>query len=150
METFKKEQKFLEEKEIDRLKTIVCAQLTLHKSAINSKKQDAELVTARMIFSNILMFDLEIPISKMSQFVKKDRTAFYHYKKTHLQAIEVPKFYKEYLRDYEICREEFINQTHTKVKKWQIMIEKLSYNYKKLDKKLNMIQQEINNFVDSE
>ena len=150
MKQYNKEKKFVGQKEISRLKTIVCAQLGLNNTAINSRVKNADNVNARLIFSNILMFELEIPVGKMSQFVNKDRSNFYHYIKLHNQALEMPKFYQEYLRDYEICKDEFLNKTHTKVKKWQIMIEKLSYNYRKLDDKLNNIQRQINNFVEEE
>ena len=88
MKQYNKEKKFVGQKEISRLKTIVCAQLGLNNTAINSRVKNADNVNARLIFSNILMFELEIPVGKMSQFVNKDRSNFYHYIKLHNQALK--------------------------------------------------------------
>ena len=62
--------------ELAKLKQIISIQLNIDRSCIDKKSREKEYVRARIIYSNILMKELQIPIAKMSQYLKKIGQAF--------------------------------------------------------------------------
>jgi len=93
--------------EIQKLNTIT--EEILEVDNLNQKCKSAELVLGRMLVTNILM-DNKIKPSVLAQHYCKDRSNFYHYRKKHLQYIENPKIYPEYITLYMQVHDEYIKR----------------------------------------
>ncbi len=129
--------------ELAKLKQIISIQLNIDRSCIDKKSREKEYVRARVIYSNILMKELQIPIGKMSQYLKKDRSSFYHYQKQHDTAYDLPRFYQDYIDDYERVKEMFLGEQDVMLKRWEVEFEKLSKARAEINYRLDKLEKEM-------
>lgn len=129
--------------ELLKLKQIISIQLNIPITALDKSCREQEFVRARVIYSNILMRELQIPIGKMNQYLSKDRSSFYHYQKQHNNAYEHPKFYKDYIDDYEKVKSMFLGDQDVMLKRWEIEIERLNQVRVDINARLDKIEKEM-------
>ena len=129
--------------ELAKLKQIISIQLNIPRSALDKSCREQEFVRARVIYSNILMKELQIPIGKMNQYLNKDRSSFYHYQKQHNNAYEYPKFYQDYIDDYEKVKSMFLGDQDVMLKRWEVEFERLSKARADINARLDKIEKEM-------
>ena len=95
------------EHEIKKLNAIIEEYLQL--DSIDTKSKTKEEVLGRMVAANILM-DYHLTPAMLSNYYKKDRTNFYHYRKQHDSFITYPNSYPEYTALYKHVQVEYIKR----------------------------------------
>ncbi len=135
------------DKELLKLKTIIGVQLNVPKNAVDKKSREAEYVRARVLYANVLMNELDIPIGKMSKYMDRDRSSFYHYQKLHNNAVDMPNFYKEYLDDYERVAAMFLGDSDVVLKRWEIEFDELQKQQLEIKRRMETMEKEMQEVV---
>ena len=131
------------DRELLKLKTIIGVQLNVPKNAVDKKTREAEYVRARILYANVLMNELDIPIGKMSNYMDRDRSSFYHYQKQHNNALDMPNFYKEYLDDYQRVVEMFLGNSDVVLKRWEMEFDELQTQQLQIKRRMEQMEKEM-------
>ena len=84
------------DKEIRKIKLLVELECNLPFGTLDQKTRKAEVVMARILFANILMFDIGLKPAQLIKYIGKHRTNYYHYQKLHNSYMDNPKIHPLY------------------------------------------------------
>lgn len=135
------------EKEIRKIKYIAeeCADIPL--GSIDSKTRKREVVLARQAMCSFLLVDAELSHEKLSQFINRHRTNFYHYEKQHKVYIEDARIYPAYNKLYNKIKFAYFSDEHSiltnKPKtEWLAEIDELNKQQRSIERKMKVLEAE--------
>jgi hypothetical protein len=131
-------------KEIKKIKYLVDDYFNLNHDELDSRGKKGKLGTARIIYANLLMYELGLIPSQVPKHLKRDRSLCYYYMKQHDGYMSDARIYPDYYEAYtKICsqyyemsdavaREKHKNRTHQQLYQVEMHIEKLERERKYL------------------
>tara|TARA_R110000764_G_scaffold85788_1_gene166431 strand:- start:188 stop:625 length:438 start_codon:yes stop_codon:yes gene_type:complete len=99
--------------EIEQIKLIVEDQAGVPYGSIDSNTRKQEIVKARIVFASFLMEQVGLKVDQLTEYVKRDRTNFYHYQKKHEGYMSDRRVYPEYFDLYNNVNDAYFSQLET-------------------------------------
>jgi len=101
------------DKEIRKVKYIVEDESNIPAGSIDSKLRKRNVVLARMVLSNFLMFEVGLKESTLKNFICRDRASFYFYRSKHEAYMGNERIYPEYNDLYTRCKVRYYLEKET-------------------------------------
>ena len=136
------------DKEINKIKLLVELECNLPFGQLDEVTRKADVVMARMLFANILMFDIGLKPTQLEQYVGKHRTNYYHYKKIHQSIIDNPKIHPLYMRLYQEIRFKYFSNesslfTNMEIKSKILILRDIQEQMRKLEMDKMILEDQI-------
>lgn len=136
------------DKEIRKIKLLVELECNLPFGTLEQKTRKAEVVMARILFANILMFDIGLKPDQLIKYIGKHRTNYYHYKKLHNSYMDNPKIHPLYIRLYQEIRYKYFSNesslfTNTEIKSKVLILRDIQAQMQKLEMDKMVLEEQI-------
>ena len=131
-------------KEIIKLRYLVEAEFELTPEELDGRSKKGDLGTARIIFGNLLMYELKLKPAQVPKYVNRDRSLFYYYAKLHDGYMSDARIFPDYFKRYNKIKSRYYNlsdaimQEKTEERKHKMLYD-VECNIEKLEKKRQML-----------
>ena len=136
------------DKEINKIKLLVELECNLPFGQLDQVTRRADVVMARMLFANILMYDIGLKPAQLVKYIGKHRTNYYHYRKFHSAIMDNPKIDPLYIRLYQEIRYKYFSNesslfTDTEIKSKILILRDIQEQMRKLEMDKMVLEDQI-------